>query len=139
MVSLSTVNAFLIFGLVLFILLIAFLSRRNQEFFFGAIYRIQQATSSGTTDSFNVDMFDLYISNGSNNITLTIPSSPLNIVGRTLVVKNNSTGTITLQAGTGVNITASVGCDLQLSPGDYRELLVNTSPNNFICLLGLNG
>jgi hypothetical protein len=123
----SVIITLIILGIFLLILVLTF--RRNPEFIYGTVFRIQDGVTAGAADSFNTGSYDLYIGNSTSNITLTILSSPNNIVGREIIVRNNTNNQITLREGDGVTITKSAGLTNKINT--IATLIVVGSPNTF--------
>jgi hypothetical protein len=130
---LSVVNLFLILIVIIILIFVLVESFRNQEFFFGVIYRIQTGSPSNGIDTFNVGSFDLYINTSNSDLQLTIPASNKNVTGRKIIIRNNSTGMITLLNGSGLSLSAGSGLNLQIPSGGYASL-VATSPNTYLRL-----
>ena len=117
--------------IVVFLLFILFIGvRRNPEFIFGTIFRVQQGVTSGTTDTFNTSLFDLYIGNSSSPVKLTITASTNNIIGREIIIRNNTNHQITFIGGDGV--TFSKSNQLTTKVDASATLVVVDRPNNFL-------
>ena len=124
----SVVITLIIVGIVLFILILSL--KKNPEYIYGTFFRIQQGVTSGTTDTFNTSLYDIYIGNSSSALKLTIAASPNNIVGREIIVRNNTDNLITLIDGDGVSIIKSN--KLTNIVATVSTLVVVVKPNNFI-------
>lgn len=131
---LPIINFFIIILIIFFLFIVYFESRKGINLFYGTTYRIQDGLTTGKTDTFNTSKFDLYVGNSSSALTLTILSSPTNIVGHSIYIKNESTQTITLQSGSGVSLNKGQFSSLTIPSSQTVSFVVYKTSNNFLRL-----
>ena len=128
MATLSYVNLFLIIGILIFLIVIAFAGRRQEFAVSNISWIVQQGAASGATDTMLTGGNNFYIGNSSTDLTLTVAPAVTNTVGRQILIKNNSMKAITAVGGTNVTLNPA---SVTINPSDYAWY-VATGTNNFL-------
>ena len=124
--TLSKVTFFLVLGLLIFLIVLAFANRRREFAITNVSWIVQNGTSTDTKDTMTTGGNNLYIANATSNLSLIIAPNPANTIGRQILIKNVTANTVTLASGSGVSISGTIAAN------DYGLFVVVGALNTFV-------